>query len=382
MIDPEGIRRKAKGLYSKFLRHKMQQQPFFPCPIPFGKKLPPHFAELNQCLKALEKGSKAHKRHSYSVEYAPRKTRKFGEQSLPLHICFETEADFLGFLQKQQETQDLLECFAHFQTAFPALQSYFLEKPSRLRRYLGITEACIEVLHYFVAHPCPGLYIRELPLSVHSKFIEQQQGPLRALLDQLLPESAIHRASNDFIDRYGLRRDEARVRFRQLDAQKDKALFQFSKDLSLPLSDFLSLPIEAEIVLICENLLSFLSLPTRANSLAIFGQGFAVSQLRNAHWLNDKQIYYWGDLDPHGFYILSVLRSAFPQTQSLLMDAATFQAHAHYAVPNKAKALEPKHLLPEEQELFEYLSREQLRLEQERIQHKLLLEVLEKRVPR
>lgn len=367
MIDVPTITQKAKRLYPHFLRSKLQGEASFPLELPFSKKLPDNFAELHRSLGALEQGSSNHKRYSYSVDYELRQTRKFGAQSLPVRLYFENETAFLGFLKKREEVPVLLACFEQLKAAFPQLADYFLKKPLRLRDYVEDTAAYLEVLQYFAQHPWPNLYIRELPLSVHSKFIEQQQKQLRPLLDQLLPEDAIDQNAKDFIGRYGLRKDEARIRFRQLDPNKDKPLFRFSADLSLPLSDFLKLPIEAENVLICENLMPFLTLPPTSNCLGIFGQGFAVSQLAGADWLKDKNIYYWGDLDAHGFHILSLLRAAFPQVQSLLMDAATFHRYEAFAVPNPTKPLDAPHLLPAEQKLLQSLQNQALRLEQERI---------------
>lgn len=367
MIDLETIEQKAKRLYSKFLRSKMRGLSFFPLDIPFSKKLPATFTELNRSLLALEQDSSNHKRYSYCIDYEMRKTRKFGEQSLPVRLYFKDERSFLGFLQKREEAPALLACFEQLKKAFPNLADYFLQKPLRLRNYLDETASYLEVLHYFVAHPRPGLYIRELPLSVHSKFIEQNQKQLRPLLDWLLPEDTIEDAAKDFIGRYGLRKDEARVRFRQLDMERDELLFRFSSDLSLPLSHFLQLDVEAEQVLICENLMPFLTLPPTYNCLGIFGQGFAVSQLAEAKWLKTKKIYYWGDLDAHGFYILSLLRAAFPQVQSLLMDRSTFAHYERFAVANTAKILMVEHLQPAEQQLLGYLQEQGLRLEQERI---------------
>ncbi|NOR71388.1 MAG: hypothetical protein GQ532_17115, partial [Methylomarinum sp.] len=41
---------------------------------------------------------------------------------------------------------------------------------------------------------------------------------------------------------------------------------------------------------------------------------------------------YWGDLDTHGFAILSRLRHYYPQVKSILMDEKTLEQFAHLSV--------------------------------------------------
>lgn len=49
----------------------------------------------------------------------------------------------------------------------------------------------IKVCKYFTEHPRPHLYIRELPIEVHTKYIEENKDLLKSLLDELLPASTI-----------------------------------------------------------------------------------------------------------------------------------------------------------------------------------------------
>jgi len=48
--------------------------------------------------------------------------------------------------------------------------------------------------------------------------------------------------------------------------------------------------------------------------------------LAQADWLAHCQVYYWGDIDTHGFAILDQLRAHVPHARSLLMDRATLLA--------------------------------------------------------
>jgi hypothetical protein len=44
-------------------------------------------------------------------------------------------------------------------------------------------------------------------------------------------------------------------------------------------------------------------------------------------WLQQVDVYYWGDIDTHGFAILDRFRTRLPRTRSLLMDTGTLLAH-------------------------------------------------------
>ena len=80
-------------------------------------------------------------------------------------------------------------------------------------------------------------------------------------------------------------------------------------------------------MIVTENLVNFLALPERPGSLAIYGGGYGFSSLRDAAWLRDCEVLYWGDLDTHGFRILDELRAVHPHVVSVLMDEATLLEH-------------------------------------------------------
>lgn len=230
----------------------------------------------------------------------------------------------------------------------------------------------LKVCKYFQNTPKPNLYIRELPIQVHTKFIEQNKGIISSLLEAILPIDQIVSVENEnehkFEKKFSLKYKEHRIRIRLLDPiLKEKYKFP-SSDISIPLSEFRHLNLEDHPCFITENLMNFLTLPYLPNSFAIFGGGYAVQNLKSVIWLSNCPIFYWGDLDDHGFRILSQLRSYFPQTTSIMMDTKTFEAFQEFAVSVLANSSDDlPHLTPEEQNLYNYLVINRKRLEQERI---------------
>ncbi|MDT8385735.1 MAG: DUF3375 family protein [Gammaproteobacteria bacterium] len=100
-----------------------------------------------------------------------------------------------------------------------------------------------------------------------------------------------------------------------------------------------------------------------------------------AAWLASVAIFYWGDIDTHGFAILDQLRGKFPHVRSLLMDERTLMAHREFWGMEKSPGTRELHRLDaDEQDLYQALIHHQhqphLRLEQERIQFDVVLATL------
>jgi len=106
--------------------------------------------------------------------------------------------------------------------------------------------------------------------------------------------------------------------------------------------------------------------------MVIFGAGYGFENLATADWLQHKDIFYWGDIDTHGFAILNQLRATFPRTQSLLMDQQTLLAHRPlWGDETQPETANLARLNAEESALYDQLRHNhwgnRVRLEQERI---------------
>ena len=110
------------------------------------------------------------------------------------------------------------------------------------------------------------------------------------------------------------------------------------------------------------------------DTLGIFGNGNAAELLIGVSWLKCCQVLYWGDIDEYGFHILSRLRSAFPALESVMMDAATLSALNHLTgsgVPAPGKP--PANLTVAEREAYLTVTKENRRLEQEKVPQQHML---------
>lgn len=352
----------------------------FPLKIPFGKiratDLRQDYQRVNQQILQLKAGSKAVKGRGYELELTEVSNQSYGKQYLPGRIYIPTQQDFLGLIGMTKSFQNFLTDEELIHNSLPGLDSWVRQYPLKVVEYAGKWNDLIKVCLYMAKHPRPNVYIRELPIEVHTKFIEQHKGILYELFEMLLTPDAIDQRYSgignfNFEQRFGLRYDTGQIRFRVLDDAL--RVHPLLSDMSLTPEEFASMSIPCEKVFIVENNMPFLTFPKMNNAIVIWGKGRAVGALQVLNWLHEKSVYYWGDLDAQGFEILHQIRSYFPHTISLLMDRKTFEAYEEFTVPGtKAATQFLSCLTPGENELYNWLSTHNLRLEQERIPQTVL----------
>ena len=307
----------------------------------------------------------------YTIEWKTVKTKALGEQDLSERVLFESASDIERFLQKCGEVSQFRKDVAMLLDEFPQLRSWVERYPLKVVENASFWSDLLKVLRYFVANPCPRLYIRELPIEVHTKFIERNKGVLRELLDIVIVE---HVCSDEkvFEKRFGLRYDESWVRIRVLEASIANEYFSGVDDLTMPQSQFCALSLPVQKVFVVENKINFLTFPKLAGSLLIWGHGFTIGILKSVPFMRHASLYYWGDIDAQGFEILSQFRSYFPQTQSLLMDRTTFDTYFEGDKGTPSNVSKPLHLTPAEAALYDHVKFHNLRLEQEKIPQKCI----------
>lgn len=303
-----------------------------------------------------------------------------GRQTLPVAIEFYDIEALARFLGKWRQWQQFCLHFKKISTEFPALKEWLKQSPASIQKYSDSWPELINVCHYFLQHPQPDSYIRELNINnVDTKFVERHKAVLKIMLDLLLPESAIHKNfeqlnEHGFEKRFGLRYEQPRVHFRLLDSNMSSD-FSGLSDMEIPIEQFAQLDLLCDRIFITENKTNGLAFPETNNAIVIFGLGYGIQMLKQVNWLKQCQLYYWGDIDTHGFAILSAARSHFPKLQSWLMDEATLlHCKAQWGEEPEDKSHQAEvlpHLNNIEQSLYQRLKtnhwRYKLRLEQEKI---------------
>ncbi len=357
----------------------------FAVPLPriSSRTLLDRFGEVQDWSRSL--AATAREGASFRIEWRTVAHRQLGQQRLPGAVIFDDANACLRFLGREKSSARFLGAARKAVGAFPELEAWILERPLELFDCQEELDALLTVLRHFRESSPDGRYLRQLEIpGVDTKFVEGRKALLSALLDRILPRARIrheHSGARGFAARYGLADKPALLRFRLL----DPALFVGGySDLGVRVSEFSANPLPVRKVFVVENEINGLALPNMPASLVIFGSGYAVDRLFAVSWLSEVEIFYWGDLDTHGFAILDRLRSGFPQVGSFLMDRETLLSCRTLWVEEPAPFDgELTRLHPSEQEAYRTL-REHVRggrgvrLEQERIPFGRVLKALEK----
>jgi len=339
---------------------------------PTTAMLADQFDAVRQWIRALADGAKTETRAGYRLEFQEINHRQLGRNQVPVAAWLDTEGDALALIGKRREAARFHELAAAIARAFPPLLGWLARRPLRVLEQADDWPGLLGVLRWIAEHPRPNVYLRQIDVpGVHSKFIERQRALLSELLDLVLPASAIAAASASgaagFERRYGFRAKPLPIRFRLLDGT-----LHGLTDLSVPCDEFARLSLPARRVFITENEINFLAFPRVPDSLVIFGAGYGFDPLAEASWLKQRDIFYWGDIDSHGFAILDQLRGHFPHARSLLMDRATLLAHRPlWGREDTPTQRELSRLHADEAGLYDDLRHDRIgpavRLEQERI---------------
>jgi hypothetical protein len=287
----------------------------------------------------------------------------------PERIVFETQGDFLRYLGKEQEFAAFAAAVGRIRSRYPELESWVRSNRVLLMDVCGQLDGLLYIVEYLRSHPRPGIFAREIPGPLDTKFIERNRRVLREWLDLILSPQTIRADEEHFERRFGLRYAEPHVMLRFLDPDVQSACSCPWPELSLPLHTMGRMAIDVKQVLVVENKVSLLTLPALANTIAVGGLGNGVTDLRYLPWLASCALWYWGDIDAEGLTILSRLRTVFPQTRSLLMDTETLACwRDQVAVPGTGHFSNiPPGLMDAEQLAFRECVDENLRVEQERL---------------
>lgn len=370
MISPNDIKAKAERKYYSVLQSLIEGIPFTRLEIRGDKTYTKNsLPEFEKEITAIISQSKEKKGFGYTLAFQKVKTKYLGTQDLPISIYFDTEKDLLKYLAKEKEVERFNNDSQKIISAFPVLKNWIIQNPAKVIQNQNEWNSIILVCSYFKENPKPNLYVRELPINVHTKFIERNQSLIKDLLYILISDHINHEDFR-FEKRFNLKFSEPQIRFKILDKEIYNNFFSGLNDLAIPLSQFEKLNLPIGRVIVVENkttLYTTLTLPKMKSTIAIFGSGYGVYNLKNVDWFTNIELLYWGDIDVQGFEILAQFRSYFPQTKSVLMDNVTFNKFFENDFGTLTNVNIRLNLTADEQKLYDILKTNNWRLEQEKI---------------
>jgi len=353
----------------------------FPLRLPF--RMPPAkvmldaFADLQDWAKLM--AGFAGKR-ALQLEWRTVNHRSLGKQQLPGALLLNSPEQAAMLIGKRQSLRLFGKLYKATMARLPELQPWLLKRPLKALEMEWAWPQLIDLCLWVRTHPNPRIYLRQVSLAgIDSKFIESHRQVLAELFDLVLPVYAINddfSGVSGFARRYGFLDKPLMLRVRPLDANIHLLHADGAQDVVMTARAFARLGQEvqsqARRIFMVENEINYLAFPELPGALIVFGSGYGFDALKQVRWLDDRELYYWGDLDTHGFAILNQLRAVFPRARSFLMDRATLMAHrSAWGVEPTQETKDLHHLTTEESAVYDDLRFnrhvERLRLEQERI---------------
>jgi hypothetical protein len=369
----------AERRYVDFLRSIVAGRSIFPLELRLGKSR--RTADYAAYQAQLAELRNAAAKLGIDVTWQSVNAPRFGQHDRPHSACFPHEQAYLAALDKTAEVAGFREDLVTIRAVCPQLEPWISPNVRRILAYRNRWPSLLRTVDWFAKNPQSNLYLRQLPIAgVDTKFFEKHASILEDLLAAALPERG-DIAVTTFAERHGLRREEPLIRVRFLDSDYQRKVAFPLADFAIPVSNFRSLPFANTTAIVTENLRNFLALPSLTDGVAVLGGGHAVPLLAGAKWLEDSRIFYWGDIDAHGFLALSRFRNLFGNVHSLLMDEETFEVSKEFTGPVSPSDFSGKlNLFPDEQTLFERVSDGACGLEQERIPYLHVIRILNREV--
>jgi len=372
MMTGGDLQNKAARKLNDVLRALIREETIFPLPIPVKKpKTTAPLSEWRETNQLIRSQSKEVLGYGFTVEWARVNSKRHGLNDFPTKLTFECANDYLKYVRAEAEAKVVVANAKTIEQLSPNASSWCASHLAMMRKPSATIQNAIKILVHLKAEPNPGIYARQLPVKVPTKFFEQERGLLEALFEEFAPECLVQDAGG-LEERLGLMTKESLIEFRTLDSDVQSLPFGHAMATARELAEKACYFEAFETVIVVENHVPFLILPELPRTLAIIGNGYAVRRLGDVPWLKEKHVLYWGDIDLSGFAILAQFRACLSHVESLMMDLETWQHFSSQTQKHEAAQSiidrDFEFLQPEERSMVEMLKGNSgLRLEQEHI---------------
>jgi hypothetical protein len=355
--------------YAGYLKAVVREEPFQAIVLRGGKNKPATTADLHQLIKLFQANEKTQHNKGWNIEWEDWFSKKLGKQQWPAEIKVTSESDFLYLIKKEKEVvafKKQLELLLRWNAN---IRPWLANKTKLVLELQYAWDGVCSVVDYLLNNEVAGYYLRSIPLSVHTKFIEQHKRVIHSILHRLNSE-----------------------RFSSLDIDLEQALlintkpFLFTlrwldENLSIkytagmtvcavPVNYLQSQSWSIDRIILVENETNLYLFPPLTGTLVICSYGKALHLLKEIEFLNRTKLYYWGDMDQEGFVMLNDVRNHYRHIISLFMDDQTL-AHHQRELANRSghyKQIELPWLEPHEIRAYDLLLNTNEWLEQERLQ--------------
>jgi len=315
--------------------------------------------------------NEAARRPGIRLVYKTLRSRAVGANEVPAAVCIDSFDALVATIGVAAVKENFDHAVAMTEASLPEATAWVRCHPLQVAAAAGIWPQLTSALRWVIDHDVSQLDLRHIDSpGVDSKFLTENRQIVRPLLDAVLSPERVRKEFSELDKRYGFRPRPTYARLRSLG--NDIGLPATLTEVELRVDELAQLPLPVATVFVVENRATFNAFPDIADSVVVFGGGYAASVLGGLGWLHERRLVYWGDIDTHGFRILSRVRSLFAHCESMLMDTPTLIANLERSVDESSPLTEQlDHLTPSEALLYQALREDRygsaVRLEQERI---------------
>ncbi len=132
----------------------------FPLIISGNKKPSKSTKEFDREIRELLSNSKEQKGYGFTIAYETRKSKVLGTQSFSSKFSFESETDYLKFLNKTKEVALFREIKKDTLTEFPELKTWMLKYPRKIISNKENWGSILKVYRFFEKNSIPNLDVR------------------------------------------------------------------------------------------------------------------------------------------------------------------------------------------------------------------------------
>lgn len=312
-------------------------------------------------IARLEEGSRSGAR--YELVWREIGGREFGRNHIPTRARLTAHEQAWALLGVQRQVTAYADLLALVADDAPVRQ-WVVTHPLKALAAAEDWEQLLAAYRWLDRARGSGVHLRTIDApGVDTKFVEQH----RVVLSQLL---GVGRSGPSFVKdlRLAAKPEMVRMRFEP----GILGLPPSVTEASLRWQEVADLRVGVQSAVVVENETTFLSLDPPHEGVLLWGKGFDVDRIGALRWLADVPVWYWGDLDTHGFAILDRLRAWLPRAASFLMDRDTLLQHrARWGSEPSPTSARLTRLGAEEAALYADLVEDRyassVRLEQERI---------------
>ena len=367
---PEDVRKRLLGSWTRNRSHWLAGGGQWPLVSPLG---PPTQSDARLQLDAVKNWVRAWQAHAGAgqIEWKERDWPELGCQRLPCRLLLQSPEEVAVWAGEDGRWAVARTRYQRVVERWPVLAENLPKHFDVLADYSEQDfERLLSLISWLLDHPRSDLYPRQLPVAgLDSKWLETRRALIADLVGAL---RRIDIPSREFYESCGLRPLPSLVRLKVLD-DRLRSRIGGIRDLAVPVNDLSHLDLPAKCLFVVENLQTGLAFDDLDDTLVVMGLGYGVDALQQLRGVQQAAVFYWGDIDTHGFAILNRARTHVPRLKSLMMDEATFRQHRDLCVeePSQHGAESLPNLTAEELALYRELKMQKwghrLRLEQERI---------------